>query len=160
MIFSTAGLVALVALSLGITAAGAAGNAKVITFTAQYSGKATAKVTDNVADISASGTGKAALIGAGKVSGTAKGDTSAQPCVPFTGPGTMTGTSGTIAFKVIAGSSACGDEQGNVFSVSGKASVVKATGKLAKAKGTLKITGVYDRGAGTFTVKFSGKLTQ
>jgi hypothetical protein len=36
--------------------------------------------------------------------------------------------------------------------------VLKATGKLAKAKGTLKFTGVFDRDGGTFTVKFSGQL--
>ena len=44
--------------------------------------------------------------------------------------------------------------------LSGKAAIVKGTGVLAKIRGTLKFTGVYDRGAGTFTVKFKGKLTQ
>ena len=37
--------------------------------------------------------------------------------------------------------------------------MTNATGKLKKATGTLKFTGVYDRGAGTFTVKFKGNLT-
>ena len=32
--------------------------------------------------------------------------------------------------------------------------------KLAKAKGTLKMTGSYDRDSGAFSVKFSGKLTK
>ena len=44
--------------------------------------------------------------------------------------------------------------------MTGKATVVKATGKLAKAKGTLKMTGSYDRDSGAFSVKFSGKLTK
>ncbi len=64
----------------------------------------------------------------------------------------MTGTAGTkLTFKVAPGSTGCGDEGGQIFSITGKAIVVKGTGKLAKAKGTLKFTGVYDRGAGTFT---------
>ena len=38
--------------------------------------------------------------------------------------------------------------------------VLKGTGKLAKAKGTLKFTGTYSHDDGSFTVKFSGSLTQ
>jgi hypothetical protein len=134
---------------------------KKIAFVAKYTGTATVKVTDNVADITATGTGTGTLLGAGKVSGVGKGDTTAQPCVPFTGPGTITGKAPTkLMFKVIPGSIACGDADGNVFSISGKAAVVKGTGKLAKVKGTLKLTGTYDRSAGTFSVRFAGKLTQ
>ena len=151
---------AAIVLAFGASAA-LASSAKIVVFTATYSGTATTKVTDNVADISASGTGKGTPLGAGKISGVGKGDTSVQPCVPFTGPGTMTGTGkNKLSFKVIAGSTACGDEAGQVFSISGKAAVVKGTGVLAKVRGTLKFTGTYDREAGTFAVKFKGKLTQ
>ena len=146
----------------GIAGAGTAGGttaAKRIPFTAKYAGKAVVKVTDNVADISAAGPGKASIIGAGKVSGKGKGDASARPCVPFTGLGTMTGRAGKLTFKVTSPSSGCGDEAGEVFSISGRATVVKGTGKLARAKGSLKLTGVYDRGKGTFSVKFTGTLT-
>ena len=156
---SALGVVAAV-LTLG-TATALAASAKIVPFSATYSGTAVVKVTDQVADIAATGTGRATSLGAGKITGVGKGDASAQPCVPFTGPGTMTGTGkNKLTFKVIAGSSGCGDEAGQVFSISGKAAVVKGTGTLAKARGTLKFTGVYDRGAGTFTVKFKGKLTQ
>jgi hypothetical protein len=154
---------AAVVLALGTGAAFGAG-AKKVAFLATYSGTAVVKVTDNVADIAANGAGKGTVIGAGKVTGIGKGDTSAQPCVPFTGPGTMTGSGKTaktkLTFKVLDSSSGCGDEAGQVFSISGKALVVKGTGALAKAKGTLKFTGVYDRNAGTFNVKFKGTLTQ
>lgn len=154
---------ATVVLALGTGAASAAGTKKVA-FLATYSGTAVVKVTDNVADIAANGAGKGTLIGAGKVTGVGKGDSSVQPCVPFTGPGTMTGSGKTaktkLTFKVLDGSTGCGDEAGKVFSISGKAAVVKGTGALAKAKGTLKFTGVYDRDAGTFNVKFKGTLTQ
>ena len=71
----------------------------------------------------------------------------------------MTGTAGTDHVQGSQhGAQGCGDEGGHIFSVKGTATVLKATGKLAKAKGTLKFTGVYDRDGGTFTVKFSGTL--
>jgi len=37
--------------------------------------------------------------------------------------------------------------------------VLKGTGKLARAKGTLKMTGTFDRSSGAFTAKFTGSLT-
>lgn len=158
LVYALATAVAVVALS---TSAALASDAKIVVFTASYSGTATVTVTDGVADIRAAGAGKGIPIGAGKIAGVGKGDANQQPCVPFTGPGTMTGTKKTkLTFTVLPGSTGCGDEAGQVFSISGKAKVVKGTGTLAKAKGTLKFTGVYDRGAGTFTVKFKGKLTQ
>jgi hypothetical protein len=133
---------------------------KKVAFTAKYSGTAVTKVTNNIADISATGTGTGTLVGASKISGHGTGDTSVQPCVPFTGTGLITGTGTTkLTFKVIPGSSSCGDEKGEVFSISAHATVIKGTGKLAKAKGTLKLTGVYDRTAGTFSVKLFGTLT-
>jgi hypothetical protein len=133
---------------------------KTIAFTASYSGTANAQVTDNVAEISANGSGTGTLIAASKITGAGKGDTSMQPCVPFSGPGSLVGAGTKLTFTVISGSQGCGDEAGQVFSISGKAKVTGATGKLKKATGTLKFTGIYDRGAGTFTVKFKGTLTQ
>lgn len=134
---------------------------KPVAFSASYSGQAAVKVADNVADIQANGSGTGALIGAGKITGIGKGNTAGNPaCVPFTGPGTMTGPKGTVAFTVLAGSTGCGDEGGQVFSISGKAKVTRGTGALAKATGTLKFSGTYDRGAGTFSVKFKGTLTK
>lgn len=158
--FLLTALGAVTLLAAGTVAAGAATSVKVINFSAKYSGTATVKVTDDVADISATGKGTGVPIGAGTVSGTGKGDTSQQPCASWGGTGVLKGTKGTITFKMLAGTQACGDEEGNLFSLVGRAQVTKATGKLAKAKGTLKVTGSYDRGAGTFTAKFAGKLKQ
>lgn len=146
-------------LALGTGAALGAGAKKVV-FAAAYSGTAVVKVTDNVADIAANGTGKGSVIGAGKITGIGKGDSSQQPCVPFTGPGKITGAKGTIAFTVLAGSTGCGDEGGQVFSITAKAKVTKATGTLVKATGTLKFTGTYDRGSGAFSVKVKGTLVK
>lgn len=136
--------------------AGSALAAKPVPVSAKYSGQASTKVNGDVADISATGTGSGTF-GAGKLTGAGTGDATAQPCVPFGGTGTIAGTS-TIVFKVVSGANGCGDEGGHVFSVKGTAAVVKATGKLANAKGTLKFTGVYDRDNGTFSVKFTGTL--
>lgn len=162
--FLRAGVVALAAaiaaVVVGVAWAGTeAGNAKIVPFTAKYAGTATVKITDGVADIAANGVGAGTPIGKGKITGKGKGDSTQQPCVPFTGPGSMTGTKGNLNFMVLSGSTGCGDEEGNVFSVSGRAKVLKGTKLFRTAKGTLKFTGVYDRGQGTFSIKFTGKLT-
>lgn len=135
--------------------------AKVLKFNASYSGAAVVKVTDQVAAISTTGSGgKGAPIGVGKITGKGTGDASAQPCVPFNGTGSITGPKGAkINFKMSAGSQGCGDEAGELFSVSGRAIVTGGAGVFKKAKGTLKLTGLYDRNKGTFAVKFIGKLT-
>jgi hypothetical protein len=152
-------LVAAAVAALVAAAAASALPAKSVPFTASYSGQASTKVDGSVATISANGTGKGTLIGAGKLTGNGTGDSSQQPCVPFGGLGKMTGTAGTtISFKVLTTAQGCGDEGGHVFTLKGYATVHKATGKLANAKGTLKFTGLYSRVDGTFNVKFTGTL--
>jgi hypothetical protein len=157
---TTTAALAVALAALVVAGAALAGAAKKVPFAGKYAGTAVTKVTDNVADITANGTGTGSLIGAGKITGKGTGDSSVQPCVPFTGTGAITGAKGTIQFKVIPGSTGCGDEGGQVFSITARATVLKATGALAKAKGSLKFTGVYDRGAGTFSVKVAGTLTK
>ena len=159
IVAALAAALAVAALTSGIAVAGTAARADVVPFKATYAGKATVKVTDDVADISADGTGTATILGASKITGKGKGDASKQPCVPFTGTGAITASSGSLSFTVVPGATGCGDEAGKVFSVVGRAKVTGGTGKLAKATGTLKLTGVYDRGAGTFSIKFTGNLT-
>jgi hypothetical protein len=147
---------------LAALAAGApagASSAKRVAFTAKYSGTAVTQATDNIVAISATGKGAGVPIGKGTLTGKGTADSSVRPCVPFGGTGVMTGTKKTkVTFKLVTDSKGCGDEDGEVFSLVGHVTVVKATGKLAKAKGTLKFTGTYDRNAGTFSVKFTGTL--
>jgi hypothetical protein len=150
----------LVALVAATSASALASKAKVIAFTGSYAGTATVQVTGTAAAISANGTGKGTLIGAGKITGTGTSDTSQQPCLPLAGTGTITGAAGKITYKVVPGSNGCGDEGGHTFTVTSHLTVLSATGKLAKAKGTLKLTGVYNHDDGSFSVKVSGKLTQ
>lgn len=156
---STTALALIVAVAVaGAALAGTSVKKKPIAFKASFSGTATTQTTDNTVAITANGTGTGTGLGAAKITGTGTGDSSKQPCVPFTGTGKMTGATGTISFKVTP-SAGCGDEAGQVFSVSGHAVVLKGTGKtLIKAKGTLKMSGVYDRSSGAFSVKFTGKL--
>ena len=156
------GVIAAAGLAAGATmAAPSAGTATAVPFTATYAGTAVVRVDGSVADITANGVGKGTPIGASKVTGKGKGDSSEQPCVPFTGTGALIGSGTTkLTFKVIPGSSGCGDEAGQVFSISARATVIKGYGKLANVRGKLKITGVYDRGKGTFTAKFAGTLTK
>ena len=151
---------AIAALVLAVVAAGAIAATKPVAFVGKYKGTAVTKQVDKTVDITANGTGSGTLIGAGKITGTGVGDTSQQPCIPFTGTGAIKAAKGTIAFKVIPGSTSCGDESGQTFNFVGKAVVTKATGKLLKKKGTLKFTGTYDRSSGAFSVKFSGALTK
>ena len=147
-------------LIVAFLAASALAAGKPIAFVGKYTGTATTQAADNVVTINAKGTGAGTTIGAGKITGLGTGDSSQRPCVPFTGTGSMTGTAGSLTFKVNPGSSGCGDDAGQLFSISGKAAVLKGTGKLAKVKGTLKMTGTYDRSSGAFSVKFSGALTK
>jgi hypothetical protein len=131
---------------------------KSIPISGTFAGTASTKVDGNTATIAANGTGKLSVLGAGKIVGNGTGDSSQQPCVPFAGTGTITGAGGVITYKVPTGASGCGDEGGHVFSVKGVLQVVKATGKLAKAKGSIRFTGVYSRDDGTFNVKLAGTL--
>jgi hypothetical protein len=151
--------VAAAALVASSAVAGTTRSAKAIPFTAKYAGTAVVRVTDQVADISATGSGTGTLLGAGKLTGKGSGDASQQPCVPFGGTGTLAGKGGTLAFRLVSGAQGCGDEAGQSFAISGHVAVVKGTGKLAKTRGSLKFTGTWDRGSGSFTVKFLGSLS-
>jgi hypothetical protein len=134
---------------------------KTVAFKGSYAGTATTKQNGSVMDIAAKGTGTATLIGKSKLAGTGKGQSSDQACVPFSGPATLTATNGAkLKFSVLPTSTGCGDQDETVpVNVTGYAKFKGGTGKFVKAKGTFKFTGVYNRGTGAFTVKFTGKLT-
>lgn len=151
---------ALALLALTVAAAFAVAATKPVAFVGSYKGTATTNQTDTTIAINAHGTGTGTLIGAGKIAGVGTGDSSQRPCVPFTGTGSMKGTAGTVIFKIVPSASSCGDDAGQFFTFTGKATVLKATGKLLKAKGTLRFSGTYDRSSGAFTVKFKGALAK
>ena len=94
-------------------------------------------VDGSVVDITANGAGKGTPIGVSKVTGKGKGDSSAQPCVPFIGTGALVGLGKTkLTFKVVPGSSGCGDRRPGLQHRA-KATVIKGYGKLANVRGKL-----------------------
>jgi hypothetical protein len=145
---------------VGSVSAGSAASSKIITFTATYAGVANVTVADGVSSIKASGPGKGVPVGAGKVTGVGTGSADeSQACQLFNGTGTITGAKGAkINFKMTS-AQACGDAEGESFSITGRASVTSGAGAFKKAKGTLKVTGIYTKSAKSFSVKFNGKLT-
>jgi hypothetical protein len=98
------------------------------------------------------------LVGTSKISGKGVGDTSVQPCATWSGKGAIVGTGGKINL-VVSMANACPNSDQSQAAVSGTATVKGGAGKYAKAKGSLKFTGNYNRTKGTFTVKFTGAIT-
>jgi len=154
----TAALAVAVAATTAGGALAFAPKAKTVAFLGAYAGAASVKVTGNVAAISASGAGKGTLVGTSKISGKGVGDTSVQPCATWKGMGAIVGTGGKINL-VVSAANACPNEDQSQAAVSGTATVKGGAGKYAKAKGTLKFTGNYNKTKGTFTVKFKGAIT-
>jgi hypothetical protein len=151
---------AVAAVLAGSAIAGTVTSTKLITFTATYAGTANVTVADGVSTISSSGPGKGASIGVGKVLGTGTGTADSNAtCQTFGGTGTIMGAKGAKVNFKITNAQACGDAQGESFSITGRAVVKGGAGTYKKAKGTLKVTGVYTRSAKTFAIKFNGKLT-
>ena len=154
-------LTACVAALVATTASAAfAGTTKRFPIAGAYSGTASTQVDGNTATVVAKGAGKATTLGSGKITGNGTADTSQQPCTPFGGTGTLTGAGSVITFRVPTTSSGCGDEGGHVFAIKGVFQVVKVTGKLAKAKGSLRFSGTYSHDDGTFSIKLTGSLTK
>ena len=131
-----------------------------VAFRANFSGKAVVQGTGSHADIvSARASGRGVPIGKATLFGKGAGNT-ADPCPLFGGPATITTAKGKLKFAVApTGGSACTDEQGQDFSLSGRAKFKGGTGKYARAKGTFRFTGSYKRSTGAFSVRFVGTLT-
>jgi hypothetical protein len=164
-----AAVLAVAALAAGSALAGTAASAKIITFTSTYAGAANVTVSDDVATLAAAGPGKATTTGVAPVpkfgvgklvgAGTSSADKSAG-CQTFNGTGSLTGLAGAKLNYKITGAQACGDSETGPWSISGRATVTGGTGAYKKAKGSLKVTGVYNGSEKkTFSVKFVGKLT-
>ena len=164
---SAVAVLAVAAVCVGSATAGTAKSAKIVLFTGSYAGAANVTVADGVSNISATAPGKATatgikvpVFGAGKLTGTGTGSAdSAQTCQVFNGTGSITGVKGAkINFKM-SGAQACGDSDGENFSITGRATVTGGAGAYKTAKGSLKVTGLFKKTAKTFAVKFAGKLT-
>jgi hypothetical protein len=146
------------------------GSAKVVVpFRGTYAGKAVVRVTGETADITASAAGPARILGKSRISGTlgrskllGKGvGSQSDPCPLFGGVGSITSATGSkLNFRIPpAAGSGCTDEQAQLFSLSGRATVTGGTGKYVRTKGVLRFSGSFDKGTGVFNVAFTGTLT-
>ena len=153
--------VAVAGLVAGAALAGPAATPRTYKFAASYTGKSVVKIVDQSATISSvTGLGTASLpVGKSKLAGMGAG-VGGDPCGTFGGPGSITAVGGKIKFSIapVAGS-ACGDESGSTFTVSGRATIKGGTAKYLKAKGTFKFQGTFTKATGAFSVKFVGLLT-
>jgi hypothetical protein len=127
------------------------------TFTASYSGRVTEKVVGDA--VTATVAGKNAT---SRLAGTVHGSQAAA-CSPLNGPATLKfGTKGTIKLSIVSKKSracAAGEDDRDHINVSGRVKVTGGTGKYAGATGLLTMKGLYNRGTGTFSVKFTGSLS-
>jgi hypothetical protein len=123
-------------------------------------------------DVKATGiTGKGGSATLGLTALTASGDANPQnQCTPIRGSGQITGSGGSISFKLDTKATACGADDAAPTTVTLEkttATVTGGTGKYVGATGTLTVTGSFKIGstsAGTketqaFTAKFTGTIT-
>jgi hypothetical protein len=166
---STALAAALAAALAGGSAVAGSGSPSVsVQFRASFSGTAVVRVNGQQAAITANGTGPARILGKSRISGTlgksklvGRGTGSnSDPCPLFGGTATITAVNGMkLNFTIpAAGGSGCTDEQAQLFSLSGRATVTGGTGKYVRTKGVLRFAGSFNRGTGAFTVAFNGAL--
>jgi hypothetical protein len=152
-----AGVAAAAAVMVGSAFAGAT---RSVPFRASFIGNAVVKVTGSHADItSAKAVGTGVPIGKATLLGKGAGNSS-DPCPLFGGPATITTKTGKIKFTIRpTGGVACTDEEAQMFTLSGRATITGGTGKYARAKGSFKLAGTYNRRSGRFSVKFVGTMT-
>jgi hypothetical protein len=151
--------------------AGAAPSGKSVSFSAQFSGKASLLIENSSVKISSvNGTGKSSLFGTSKVSGSGSAPkSSSSECDPFGGKGAITAGANKLSFKVTQSSSQKGCANGYSGPVTvtfhGVAVATGGSGKGNGAAGSLKFSGTLHLGGtsgsqnGSFTVNLSGKLT-
>ena len=72
----------------------------------------------------------------------------------------MAGGGGAITFKVLTGSSGCGDEGGHTFTIHLPPRRAQGDGEACQSEGHPQAHGVYSHDDGSFTVKVSGTLTK
>ena len=165
------GIVLVALLSTGLLAGPvfSAPATKTVTFSSNYSGKASLLINNGQATISSvTGSGKNSLFGASKVNGSGSAAAS-QQCDPFGGKGSIASGANKIMFTVTRSSSQQGCANGDsgpvtvtfhgvAVATGGAGAANGAMGSL-KFKGTLKLGGTSGSQDGSFTVTLSGTLS-
>lgn len=154
-------LVLAVALALAGTAlAGTVASSKKSPFTASYAGRAVVRATgDTTADLSVRGAGTGNVVGKSTITGVGKGF-QGDPCSAFTGTGSIVSKLGRLNFTLNPGAKACPSaDNPDVSAITASVKITGGTAKLKTARGTLKLTGTYDRGTGKFASTFKGVIS-
>jgi hypothetical protein len=161
-VFLTVAVVAATAMAVGTAVAADLVAPKTVAFKGSYTGTVTEKVDGQTVNALANGSGSGTLVGKTKLAGAVTGTTASPPCSPLSGPGTIFGPVGKLRLMLVPTTSracvASQDDQ-NAVTFSGNAKVTGGTLKFRKARGSLHFTGNYDRSAGTFDVKLTGRIT-
>lgn len=125
-------------------------------YSASFSGQAQVKASGSKLDIQADASGSS-----GKLTGAGIGNADAKPCPVFTGDGQIEAANGDkLEFTVDPNSAGCPvDGDDNTVNINGLAKVTGGSGKYAKAAGTLKFTGEFNRKEGSLSMQWSGRLT-
>jgi hypothetical protein len=137
-----------------------AAKARTVVFSATYTGRAVVLVSGEMADLKATGKGTGTVVKKSTIVGTGKGYDS-SPCEAFFGTSTIKAADGSTLRLALSpqGGKACPGAEESKNALSGAVVVKGGTKTFARARGTLKMTGNYDRGRGTFTITLKGKLT-
>jgi hypothetical protein len=152
--------VAAVALAVPVAVAAPAAATKKVAFKASYSGRAVVRVSGEMADLKADGKGSGTAVGKSAIAGKGKGYDH-EPCESFFGSSVITASDGSklnLALRSDGGKACPGANQSR-NALSGTVVVKGGTKKFAKARGTLKLAGNYDRGKGLFSITLTGTPT-
>ena len=154
------------ALALAVVAAGTALAAQTAAFTGTFAGKVTEQVDGQSVKAAATGTGSPVLgkvrLGKSTLTGLVARH-HGQPALlaPERARARSPPKLGKLKVTLATTSRGCAasEEDQNDITVSGDAKVNGGTLKFKRAKGSLHFSGKYDRKAGTFAVKLTGRLT-
>ena len=148
--------ISILALAVVLVAAATAGAATgkkpiVVAFTGTYAGKASTQVErhhrHHLGQGHRQGHAHRRRLDHGP---TAPATRASSPASPSAAPARSRAPRERSPSSSLPGASGCGDEGGHTFTITAHLTVMSATGKLAKAKGTLKITGAYSHDDGSF----------
>jgi hypothetical protein len=148
------------ALIIALALAVGAHAATVAAFRATCTGQASAVAAGSTGHASASGSCRGAVFGTGTFTGSAVGDTSHPPCVPFTGHGAIRSALGTITMSAPTGARGCAGGQAGAVDVafSGTALITGGSGKFRQARGTVAFSGTYQGSSHAITIKLNGTI--
>jgi hypothetical protein len=108
---------------------------------------------------SATLTGRGSIIGAGTLTGSARGVFTSHTCVVFNGTAVLKGRPGSIRLATRRAHACASSASANDVSFSGGAQITGGSATFAGAHGRLSFTGTYLRQSGAVTISFRGRMS-